>query len=182
MKCLCTKCNKEISKEVEKVIENYEPGRIKCPHCNAKQKRYLSESDILVYFTMVSIYYCLIISLFLFVYDTIGINLPAILFVIVAFIISYYILKQMTRFIYEKAPFKFDIKDYEIEEDKEAITKRMRWQFIAFMVVALMMSGQPELAGTYSFLLIAFTIINGIKLYLSIKNEREYISNKYSKK
>ena len=48
---------------------------------------------------------------------------------------------------------KFCNEDYEIEEDKEAITKRMRWQFIAFMVVALMMSGQPELAGTYSFLL-----------------------------
>lgn len=181
MKCLCTKCNQEISKDVEKAIENYELGRIICPHCKMEQKRYLSEADILVYFTLVSIFYCLLISLFLFMYDVFGINLYVIIAVCIIFILSYFLLKQMTRFIYEKAPFKNDIKNYVIEEDKEAVTKRLRWQFIAFMVVALMMSGQPELAGAYTFLLVAFTIINSIKLYLSVKNEREYIKNKYHK-
>ena len=87
----------------------------------------------------------------------------------------------MTRFIYEKAPFKSDIKNYEIEEEKEAVTRRMKWQFIAFMVVALMMSAEPSLAGVYSFLLVAFAGINAFKLYLSIKNERNYVYNKYIK-
>lgn len=181
MKNYCYNCKKEISKEVEKMIENYEPGHLKCPHCKTKQKRYLSEADILVYFTLVSIFYCLLISLFLFVYDLFGINLPVIIFVCIVFVISYFILKQMTRFIYDKAPFKQDIKNYEIEEDRKAVTKRMKWQFLAFMVVALMMSGTPELAGTYAFLLVAFAIINAIKLYLSIKNERTYVYNKYIK-
>lgn len=181
MKCLCTKCNKEISKEVEKAIENYELGHIVCPNCKMKQKRYLSEADILVYFTLVSIFYCLLISLFLFIYDTFGINVPVVISICIIFIVSYFLLKQITRFIYEKAPFKTDIKNYEIEEDKEAVTKRMKWQFIAFMVVALMMSAEPTLAGVYSFLLVAFAGINSIKLYLSIKNERNYVYNKYIK-
>lgn len=179
MKCLCTKCNKEISKEVEKSVENYELGHIICPHCKMKQKRYLSEADILVYFTSVSIFYCFLISLFLFIYDTFGINVSVVIFISIIFVISYFLLKQMTRFIYEKAPFKTDIKNYEIEEDKDAVTKRMKWQFIAFMVVALLMSAEPTLVGVYSFLLIAFAGINSIKLYLSIKNERNYVYKKY---
>ena len=178
MKVTCIKCKKDISKEVEKAIENYEIGRIVCPHCKRQQKRYLSEADILMYFGLTSIFYCLLISLFLLVYDIFGINLPVIIFVVVCFIVAYFILKYITRFIYEKAPFKSNIKDYEFDEDKEAVTKRLRWQFIAFMVIALMMSAQPSLVGPYVFLLIAFTIIIIIKVYLSIKNEYHSFNNK----
>lgn len=178
MKNYCTKCNHEISKEIEKAIENYECGHIICPHCKTKQKRYLSESDILIYFGITSTFYCLMISILLFIYDLLGISTYSILIACVLFILAYFFLKQVTRFIYEKAPFKQDIKNIEIKEDREAVTKRMRWQFIAFMIVALMMSGEPKLTNEYCFLLIAFIIIIIIKLYLSIKNERNSIHKK----
>lgn len=178
MKCTCIKCNKEISKNVDKTIENFEVGRIICPHCKMEQKRYLSESDMLMYFGIAATYYCLLISLFMMIYEIFGFNFITIGVITVIFIISYFILKQITRFIYIKAPFKSNIKDIEIKEDKEAVTKRNRWQFIAFMVVALMMSSQPELFSYYVFLLVAFVSVIILKLYLCLKNEYSSISKK----
>ncbi len=178
LKCLCIKCNKDISKNVDKVIENFEVGKIICPHCKMQQKRYLSESDMLMYFGIAATYYCLLISLFMIIYETFGFNIITLSVICILFILSYFVLKQVTRFIYLKAPFKSNIKDFEIDEDKEAVTKRNRWQFIAFMVVALMMSSQPELFNYYVFLLFAFVSIIILKLYLCLKNEYNSINKK----
>ena len=106
MKITCSTCNKEISTTVDKTIENFEPGRLICPHCHYQQKRYISEADLLMYFGIASIFYCLLISLFMLIYEILGFNIYSILIIVGLFIFSYFILKQITRFIYKNAPYK----------------------------------------------------------------------------
>ena len=46
MKVNCESCGKPITAQVNSLFEQFEPGRVVCPHCHHQQKRYISEADL----------------------------------------------------------------------------------------------------------------------------------------
>lgn len=171
-KIQCDRCGHEISKNVENAFEQFECGNLLCPHCKKMQKRYLSEADLLIYFGFSAIFYCfLILSIFL-LFGSLGFSIVSIVLILGLFCFGWFFMKWWARQIYVKAFFRQDIKEKVIEEDRPAVQKRMKWQFIMFMLVALMMSYQPDLFLPFLFLILAFIVIVFIKVRLAIKNER----------
>ena len=177
MKVRCEKCGKIISKEVDRSFEEFSCGRVVCPHCKARQKRYISETDLLVYFGLAATLYFLMITLVFLMFNYIAIDVVTIGIIFALLVANYFFFKWIARYVYAVAPFKQNLKNYALDEDKEAVSKRIRWQFFAFIVVSLMLVGQPNLAGPYFFLLGAFIVIVLIKIKLSINNEKRHKGN-----
>ena len=177
MKVRCEKCGKLINNEVDRAFEEFNCGRVVCPDCKARQKRYLSETDLLVYFGMAATLYFIMITIVFMMFNFVAIDVTTVAVIAGLLVANYFLFKWIARFVYTKAPFKEKYKNYALDEDKEAVSKRTRWQFFAFIVVSLMLVGQPNLAGPYFFLLIAFIIIILIKIKLSINNEKRHKGN-----
>lgn len=177
MKVKCDKCSKDISKQVDKVFEEFDCGRIVCPHCKARQKRYISETDLLVYFGMAATLYFIMVTLVFLMFNYVAVDALTVVVIGGLLVINYFLFKWIDRFVYTKAPFKEKYKNFALDEDKAAVSKRTRWQFFAFIVVSLMLVGQPNLAGPYFFLLFAFIIIILIKIKLSVDNEKRHKGN-----
>ena len=72
MKIYCDECQKDITLQVDKNIESYIPGNIKCPYCGKKQNRYISEADLMTYFTISCVFYIIAAFILLKLIDIIG--------------------------------------------------------------------------------------------------------------
>lgn len=182
MKIKCTHCGEDISKEIRSNFEDYTVGRIVCPHCHTKQKRYISESELLMYFGISALAYVLLFSIIVLIYDLVGVNPLAIFLIVGLFIIGYFFTINFASAIYKYAFFKKDLQNIVFKEDKKAIQKHLRWQFIMFMLAAFMLGYDPEFKLYFFIAIIAFTIIVGVKVYLSIKNERNGIKERLNDK
>ena len=99
----------------------------------------------------------------------------------IVFISGLIFMKQLSLYIYDKALFKKDFKDIALEEDKDVIRKRMRWQFIMFMLLVLFTGTSGGLEIYFIGLISIFTAVVGIKIYLSLKNEKNAASVKINK-
>ncbi|MEG0076885.1 hypothetical protein [Anaerorhabdus sp.] len=174
MKILCEKCSKDLSKSIAETFETYQVGKVKCKTCSKRNTRYISESDLLIYFASSCILYTLAVIAIYFLFNMMSTVSPFVIYgvIFVLFIGMYFLTKNICYYIYEKAPFKSAWKDFEFKEDVEGIKKRLKWQFIMFLLVALMFGSQPNLINYAFLLLITFTILIVIKVYLSIRNER----------
>ena len=177
MKIKCEHCDKDLKVNVSKSLEQFEVGKIICPHCNKENKRYLSESDLLMYFGGMIVIYCfgLILSfqiwnIFVF---TIAI-ICLILMLVLAFLSSNLLVKK----IYVDAIFKQDYKNTIFDEDVSAVKKNLKRQFILFLLVALMFGSQPGYTLYALLLIVVFFLIIAVKTRLCIRNERAIITNK----
>lgn len=173
MKIYCEKCKQEITKETSKQFENFEVGQVVCHNCKTKQKRYLSEADILLYFGMSTIIYVLTFVFIIMLYGFYSINISVVIGICLLFVIAYIALKYTTSMIYTKAYFKQDLKYKVMTENKDLIAKRMKWQLIMFMLIAFMFGSNPEYFPVFIVLIVAFLIIILIKFRLQVRNERE---------
>ena len=61
MKVNCESCGKPITAQVNSLFEQFEPGRVVCPHCHHQQKRYISEADLLIYFCFSAVLYSIVL-------------------------------------------------------------------------------------------------------------------------
>ena len=66
MKVNCESCGKPITAQVNSLFEQFEPGRVVCPHCHHQQKRYISEADLLIYFCFSAVLYSIVLVLIFF--------------------------------------------------------------------------------------------------------------------
>lgn len=172
MKIKCEKCNQDLSKEIRENFEQYEVGRIVCPKCHCKQKRYISEAELLMYFGISALSYVVLFAIIMAIFKSMDITPVSILMVVALFAIGYIVLKNVSLLIYQNAYFKKELKNIAFVEDKTSIQKHLRWQFIMFMLVALMFGTNDEFSVYFIIAIVAFVIIVGIKIYLSIKNEK----------
>ena len=182
MKIKCTHCGQDLSKDIRENFEQYEVGRVICPKCRTKQKRYISESELLMYFGISALSYILLFSVIMGVFRYFG-TIPFSFIIIVGlFIIGYFFLRNVSLLIYRNAYFKKDLSEVVFKEDKVSIQKHLRWQFIMFMLVALMFGAIPEYSIYFLIAIGAFIIIVLIKIYLSIKNEKTGIKERLNDK
>lgn len=183
LKVLCKKCNKDLNNSINEVFENYQVGYVECKNCKTKTERYISESDLLLYFSAsATIYTLAVITIDYFFYLDKFIPIIAV-FGLIAFLFIglYFFIKIVSQYIFYAAPFKKSWMNEQIEEDGPAIKKRLKFQFILFLLVALMFGSQPQYIEYALLLLSLFIALMVIKLYLSLRNEKHYISN-HSKK
>lgn len=175
MKIYCEKCNKDISKVVDSNIEHYVPGKVKCPYCSKVQKRYLSEADLLMYFAISCVLYIFVALIFISLFDIVGAKWYLLLIIMFIIVCLYFVQKYISRAVYKYAFGKAEIKDKEMVEDYDAVTKRMKSQYSLFMFMILMLG-----TGIYDLWLfiipsIVITLSSFIKLYKLIKQEKASI-------
>lgn len=172
MKIYCEKCHSEISNTIDTRFEQYKVGHIICPHCNHKQARYISEADLMLFLGVNCIFYMFASYGVITLMTTIGFNFYLIPAIIAAYIIIYIIQKTISKSIYKNAYFKKEIKNVDIIEDANAITKKMRVQFAAFIFIIIMFGTGTNDMRLYLLLSLVFSIVIFIKVYLLIKNEK----------
>jgi len=177
MKIYCEKCKKEISKLTDSSFEQYAVGRVKCPHCNTVQKRYISEADILLFFAVNETIYAVISIITMIIFQLIGVNLWIIIPIILLLVIYYFISKELSRRIYTYAYKKEAVKDKVFDEDVKQIKKNFTWQFMLFFALAITFVTQTDAltVGVFFFILVAAIVINYVKFFLQARNERNSI-------
>lgn len=165
-----------MDKNIARSFEEYKVGYIECSECHKKNSRYISESDLLMYFACSATLYTLGVMTINFLFYLLLINFMngfivyGLIFLL--FVGLFFATKYITYYIYIMAPFKKEWKNIKMEEDGPTIQKRMKWQFIMFLIVALMFGTQPDLIMYCALLLVLFIIIVGIKIKLCLRNEK----------
>jgi len=172
MKIYCEHCKKDITLETDKMIDNYRVGQIVCPHCNKKQSRYISESDLLLYCGFSELFYLIMSALALYLLDFANNILKLVVIVLPLLIIGYLVQRYLIHSLYEKAYFKEEIKNKVIAENGEEIRKRMNWQNILFFALAITFVTMEENKIFFGIVCILAIILTFIKFILSLKKEK----------
>ena len=173
MKIYCEQCHEDITLGAERMISNYDVGNLICPKCNHKQKRYISESDILLSFGINEISYYLISIgiIYSFGYSK---SIPLTIVIVLCLLLLAYFIQSITnRLIYTKAHFKKAYKDRKIMEDNKTIKKNMNWQFMLFIALSVMFitdTSQPNMFHLLSFACIGLTFV---KYFLCLRKEKK---------
>ena len=181
MNIYCEHCQKDLKSNVRLPQDRYQPGRIICPFCHKENKRYLSEYDLYLYFTVTSAIYtiCLQSALALLsVGFTDHLALSIVLSLIIV-IIGYLLTDYTARIIYQRAPFKNRWKNLVIKEDAKEVTRRINWQFIIFLAITAVLGAQTEFFLIYTIITLALLAINFIKTYFLFKKEKSTIPDNY---
>ena len=171
MKVNCENCKKPITSQVNALFEQFEPGSVVCPHCHHQQKRYVSEADLLIYFCFSAVLYSAVLVLIFFLLNW-KMQAWVLILAVILFVITYIAMKYGSAQLYEKAYFKADIKNKVIQEEANTVRKRLKTQFILFMLVAFMFGTQHEFVPFFFILIFAFLLLTIIKVRLAIRNER----------
>lgn len=159
------------NKTIQQQFEAYKTGFI-----SNDKTRYISEFDIMLYFTINMIIYIIAIIAITFLLSTTNtIKIPSI---IIIFIITYIIYKQTPLYIYNKAPFKQQIKQHYFEENQEQLQRNFKRDFIIMMVIALYFGTNKDTFTFYIILLLLFILITTIKLFYLHKKEANLTSTK----
>lgn len=180
MKVKCEKCKQNMNKSIASAFEEYHVGYIQCDECKKKNSRYISESDLLMYFACSASLYTVAVIAIHFLFNLMSTLGAWVIYGIFIFLFAgmYFLTKYISYYIYIMAPFKKGWQDKKLDEDAPGIAKRMKWQFIMFLLVALMFGSQPTLIMYCFILLIAFIILIGIKVKLCLRNERNQLATK----
>lgn len=172
MKIYCEKCHEDISADVDKRFEQFEIGNVICSKCHEKQRRYLSEADLLFYFGISSIFYLILFIILSQLINYLGINALTIAIILSILVIAFFFQKNLSRSQYQKAYFKKKTRYTRFNEDKQTVAKSLKLQFMAFIVIALMFGTNPEMTLPFILFSLTFVFIIFLKLFLLIKNGR----------
>jgi len=172
MKITCEKCQKDISGQCFKKIETFEVGKVICPHCHFEQKRYISQSDLLLYFAANEFIYMSLSYLIFYLTNKFSINTYIIIVIILTFILYFIFSKYIVYLIYDKAIFKENIKNKTFNEDQLAIKRYFNWQFMLFFAICFSYLTIPEARIFFAFAMPLAVIFTLIKYYLQLNNEK----------
>lgn len=176
MKENCINCKKEINKLIQKNFDEYIVGRYQCNNCKTKQHRYISELDLMIFFGINSISYALAIFIVFSIFDFVHNIIISSILIFIFFIGLLLFFKFIPIWIYNNPPLKSNWKNTVFTEEEKLISKRMKWQFIMFLLVSFMFGTSKEFTKFFYILIIAFIIIILIKIYLLYKRELKRIS------
>lgn len=135
-------------------------------------ERYISELDLMIYLLLSSILYItlIFISTNFILFNNYWITLIFLL------IIFYFLYINLAYLIYDIAPLKNKWKNKIINEDGKTITKRMKFQFISFMVIAYMFGTSRSYIKFFYILILLYILVVLIKIYFLYKKEKREIS------
>lgn len=175
MKIYCDKCHKEISKEIDFIMEKNIIGNIKCEHCGALQKRYVSETDLQLYTALSETLYLALTGLAILFYTNLEGKYWLIGIYLIILIGAFFLIKTISRLVYAKAYGKRKHAEYVFKENQEQIKKSMTSQFSIFFIMALgtfiIDELRIELLGGMGII----TIASYVKYYICISNEKTYL-------
>lgn len=173
MKIYCSKCNSDISKIVDSHFDAHQVGYPICPNCKTTQKRYISESDLLLYLFFIELLYSIVTLITGYAYEYFSKYFWLVEIAFAILIGAYFFQKFISKYIYTKTPFKVTFADKAIEENSAQVRKNINIQFSLFIVLAF----GSVIASSYRlellFLLFSDVIITLLRYILSIRREIE---------
>lgn len=175
MKISCENCQKDINAQIQRKFEQFEVGYVTCKECNKNQARYISESDILLYFGISELLYLFLSVVTLLSFYYIGISLYLIPVFLIFLIIGYIIQKRISIYIYVNAPFKKDYMYKSFKEDKQQIQRSTNWQFILFFALAITAVTGTSFQLFFLVISLIAIMITFIKFFACIKKERSQL-------
>ena len=72
MKVYCDKCNEEISSDIDVKFDKLQIGYFVCPKCHKENKRYISETDLLLYLGLSELFYLILSIITTIIINKIG--------------------------------------------------------------------------------------------------------------
>lgn len=171
MKITCDKCGDNISYVVSRNFEENKIGNYVCDKCGYKQKRYISETDLLIYLAFQEIVYFILSFITSILFNTYKISVPIVLILLVMLTIAIVATNYFKSFIYNNAPLKKSTKYKAKNDNQDKIAKSIRWQFLMFF--ALVITFFTEVIAYWFFVFASLVVIitTIIKAILSAKNE-----------
>lgn len=136
MKIYCQHCYNDISKDVDYGLEKYEVGQVKCIKCGYLQNRYISETDLQLYAGASEILYVILTGIAVILYENMGTNLWLIAFFILLLIGAFFLVKNISRYIYINSPGKKKTANKVFKEDGNKIKKSISTQFTVFFLLS----------------------------------------------
>lgn len=171
MKIYCDKCGKDITETVSSTFEGNKVGNITCPHCNAKQKRYISETDLLVYLAYQEIIYFILSFITSQIFLYYKITIPLIVLFIIVFVLMVLTTKIFKCNIYSKGYLKKEKMYISKIEDQDKVARSIRWQFLMFFALVITFFTTTTAYWFFVAMSIVAIAITIIKAILSAKKE-----------
>lgn len=172
MKLYCEQCKKEITGYVDKNIDDYRVGQVVCPNCNHKQLRYISESDLLLYFAISELFYLIISVVTMLMFELANSIIAMIAIAVPLLIIAYFIQRDIIHKIYINAYGKQEFKNHIFKEDNETIRKSISWQYMLFFAVAITFVTMEDVRIWFGILSVLAVILSFVKYKLCLKKEK----------
>lgn len=172
MRINCEKCGKDITDIVSRHFENNKVGNCTCDKCGCKQKRYISEADLLIYLSFQEIVYFILSFITSLLFNTYKISISIILILLALFILAIITATFFKSYVYVNAPFKKATKNKAKDENQEKIAKSIRWQFLMFFALVITFFTEIIAYWFFVFASIAVILITIAKAILSAKNEQ----------
>lgn len=171
MKIYCDKCHEDISSDVDVIFDKLQVGHFICPKCHKENRRYVSETDLLLYLGLSELFYLIISIITKLLMDKFKLSYITIIGIAVILVGGFIVQKQIDRYVYEKAYFKESKKYKERKEDKDQISRSLVWQSMLFLALTITYITVEEANIFFLIVSIAANILTFIKFYLSLKNE-----------
>lgn len=171
MKIYCDKCHEDVSSDVDVVFDKLQVGHFICPKCHKENRRYVSETDLLLYLGLSELFYLFISIITKIVMDKFRLSYVTAIAVIAILVIGFIVQKQINRYVYENAYFKKDRKYKEREEDRDQISRSLVWQSMLFLALTISYITLEEVNVFFLLVSVAAIILTFVKFYLSLKNE-----------
>lgn len=172
MKVYCDKCGKEITDVVNKTFEENKVGNIVCPHCQKTQKRYLSETDLIIYLAYQEIVYFLLSFVTSQIFIYFKLNIPIIIGFIALFVLTIFATSIFKTNLYFKGYLKQETMYKSRVEDSDKVARSIRWQFLMFF--ALVITFFTSTTAYWFFVAASITVIGLtiLRAILSARNEK----------
>ena len=172
MKIYCDKCNKIISPDIDVKFDKLQVGHIVCPKCHKENKRYISETDLLLYLGLSETFYLILSIITTIIMNKIKVFYLSIILILIVFIIAWIVQKQIDRYVYVNAYFKKELMNIDMKETMDSTSKSLIWQSMLFL--ALVITYVTTTEGKWFFLAasILSIILTFVKFCLSLKAER----------
>jgi len=171
MKIYCEQCKIDISQEVDKSFEKIILGRIKCPKCNNKQGRFVSDTDLYLYLGVCELIYIPITIASSLLYD--GSNKYWWLLFGLLFILGLVAIlqKNISRYVYKRNFKKIHISEQNDIEKINILRKEINTSFVSFFAMAFGYIMVNDYRSEFIFGLFIIMAITFMKFYLSLRNK-----------
>ena len=171
MKIYCEKCGEDITDVISHNLEQNKIGNYICKKCGNKQKRYISETDLLVYLTFQEAIYFLLSFITSLLFNIYKLSIVIIIFLLAMFIVAIICTTYFKTYLYINAPLKKATMFKARNEDQNKIAKSIRWQFLMFFALVITFFTTNTAYWFFVFASLAIVVVTLIKAILSAKNE-----------
>jgi len=157
---------------------DFSVGPLVCPFCKKKQKRVITELDLMLFLLWETLILAIAVSCS---YLVVSKSEKLWLYVLICagiLILAWQLLSLGARVIYRYAPFKKAWAYLPYSQNTEEVRKRQRYQFLLVLVIVVVFGTMEEVQWLYWLMVPAVMLINGVKAVLLYRNEKNYFVKK----